>query len=265
MPISVVFTDLDGTLLDLNGQLNAEAEAALIRLRDSGIPVCPVTSKTAAELRPFLAWLGMPWPAGFENGAGVLFPDGSTQLLESAVPACVLNQIAVEIRTREQIPLRTIWELTDEELRLLTGLPLSALAAARDRQATAPLLLDERGEAALSRALPADRALTLIRGNRFLHLQGKHDKATVLDRLLSVAPVQRPGHTVACGDSPNDISMLAAADIPVIIPSARGPHPALLERFPTAAVAPYPHGKGWAAAITPLLDGKIEHGYVKPT
>lgn len=257
MRISILFTDLDGTLLDLDGQICSEAEAGLRRLAAAGVPVCALTSKTVAELRPLLDQLGLRAPAGFENGAGILFPGGSTQLFDRAVPAWVLRQIAEGIRRKTGAPLRTLWELTDQELEELTGLHRASLPATRDRLATAPLLVEEAFDQVLAEALPSDRAVTLVRGNRFLHLQGSHDKATALSRLLTVVS-RPPGLTVACGDSPNDSPMLAAADIRVIIPALRGPHPCLVREFPAAAVAPYPHGKGWAAAVTLLLDGKIE-------
>lgn len=258
MRISIIFTDLDGTLLDLDGQISPEAQEGVIRLESLGIPLCPLSSKTVAELAPLVGRVGLSSPAGFENGAGILFPGGSTQLFDRAVPAGVLSHIAEEMRVKTGAPLRTLWELTDQELHDLTGLPTPNLPAVRERLATAPLLVDEKWDPALAEALPSERALTLVRGNRFLHLQGSHDKGTAIGRLLTA--ITRPsGLVVAFGDSPNDIPMLAAADIRVVIPSARGPHPSLIEQFPAAAVAPYPNSKGWAAALALLLDGRMEY------
>ncbi|RPJ86769.1 MAG: HAD-IIB family hydrolase [Acidobacteria bacterium] len=258
MRISILFTDLDGTLLDLDGDISHEAESGLARLATLGVPVCALTSKTAAELSPLLGHLRISSPAGFENGAGILFPGGYPQLSDRAVPAWVLRDIADGLRRKTGAPLRTIWELTDHELGALTGLSASHFPAVRERLASAPLLVEEKWDQALAEALPPERSLTLVRGNRFLHLQGSHDKGTVVNRLLAAVP--RPsGFVVACGDSPNDIPMLEAAEVRVIIPSALGPHPSLIERFPGAIVAPYPHGKGWAGAIDLLLNGTTEH------
>jgi len=258
MRLSIICTDLDGTLLDLDGQISPEANEGVMRLESLGVPLCPLSSKTVPELTLLLGQLGLSSPAGFENGAGILFPGGSVQMFDIAVPAWVLRRIAEEIRTKTGASLRTLWELTDEELHELTGLPSSNLPAVRGRLATAPLLVDEKWDQALAEALPSERGLTLIRGNRFLHLQGSHDKGTAVNRLLT-AITRPPGLVVAFGDSPNDIPMLAAADIRVVIPSNHGPHPSLIEQFPAAAVAPYPHSRGWAAALTLLLDGKMEY------
>ena len=46
MKVRAIFTDLDGTLLEPDGSLRAEAFAEIQRLNAGGIPVCLVTSKT---------------------------------------------------------------------------------------------------------------------------------------------------------------------------------------------------------------------------
>jgi mannosyl-3-phosphoglycerate phosphatase len=92
----------------------------------------------------------------------------------------------------------------------------------------------------------------LVRGNRFLHLHGRHDKADVVPALLArVAP--GGGTIVGCGDAPNDLGLLRRCDIAVIVPGTHGPHPELSRRLPRALVAPHPHGRGWAAALEQLL------------
>ena len=53
----VVFTDLDGTLMDHDSYDVAPAKAALQALAARSIPVVPVTSKTRTELEPLMARL----------------------------------------------------------------------------------------------------------------------------------------------------------------------------------------------------------------
>jgi mannosyl-3-phosphoglycerate phosphatase len=95
----------------------------------------------------------------------------------------------------------------------------------------------------------------LVRGNRFLHLQGCHDKADVVEMILQLLG-ERPGTVVALGDAPNDAGLLAAADLAVVIPSIQGPHPGLTARFPGALVAPRPHGLGWADVVGAMLEAR---------
>jgi len=253
--IRLILTDLDGTLLEPDGILVGDAAAALVALAAAEVPVCPITSKTAAELTPIMERLRLTTPAGFENGAGVRHRDGATELLPSAVLLAELLDAVDSLRRDSGAPARTLLELGDEELAALTGLGPSAVAAARVRQATLPLLVDGRWDEALRAALPAQPRLRLIRGNRFLHLQGDHTKAASASRVGELAGGAN-GAVVACGDAPNDAELLAAADVAVIVPGRDGPHPELLRRLPHALVAPQPHGRGWAVAVTALLAGK---------
>ncbi len=255
----IVLTDLDGTLLEADGSACAEAKSALALLRELAIPVCAVTSKTAGEVGAILRELGVTSPAAVENGAGVLLADGRGEPRPEAVPVATLMAEAERLRAATGAPLRTLLELSDAELGALTGLSGTALAAARDRRATLPLVVDPRWDGAIRAALAAYPPMSVLRGNRFLHLQGRHDKASAVPRLLELAH-PGPGVTVALGDSPNDAGLLEAADVAVIVPGVAGPHPELVRRFPAARVAALPHGRGWAAAVRGLLAADRDGG-----
>jgi mannosyl-3-phosphoglycerate phosphatase len=252
MRIRAVLTDLDGTVLEPDGSVCAEVRAVLAELATLSVPVCPLTSKTAPEVRAIVENLGLDAPSSFENGAGVLRRDGVVELQPAAVPLADLLRASVRLRTVTGAPLRTILELSDEELGALTGLHGPQLAAARERQATLPLVLDPRWDDTIREALPARPPMLAVRGNRFLHLQGRHDKGAAIPRLIELS-CGREGATITCGDAPNDAELLAAGDVAVIVPGAAGPNPDLLRRFPHARVAPLPHGRGWAASVRELL------------
>jgi mannosyl-3-phosphoglycerate phosphatase len=250
--IRAVFTDLDGTLLEPDGSVCDEVLAVLCELRDARVPVCPLTSKTAAELGPIMAMLGLATPAGLENGAGVLLAEDRVELHRAAVPVEELVASLMRARAETGAPVRTILELRDDELSVFTGLRDGALSAARARQATLPLVVEDSWDDTLRTALVPSRPLRLIRGNKFLHLQGDHDKVTVLPQLIELLG-GNSGVMVACGDSPNDTQLLAQADVPVIVPGRDGPHPELTRVVRHARVAPLPHGRGWAASLRHIL------------
>jgi mannosyl-3-phosphoglycerate phosphatase len=246
--IRAIFTDLDGTLLEPDGSLCAEALEEINRLKDRGIPVCLVTSKTSVEVVDLLTRLRLMTPAGFENGAGVILPDGSMVLEPTAIPIVELRDHAAELRTRSGAPLRTLNEIDDAQLQLLTGLPRRALRAVRERRATLPLFVDSEWDGHLRESMPASPPMRLQRGNRFLHLQGNHDKTSVMKRLLTLLP-RREGAVVSFGDSPNDLELLMEAEVAVIVPSADGPSQDLVGSIPGAHIAPRPHGRGWVMAV----------------
>lgn len=250
MKLRAILTDLDGTLLEPDGTLHPEAAAVVRALTDRSIPLLPVTSKTAAEVAWWLEELGLAGPGGFENGAGLVDLVRGPRLAPHAVPLESLRSVAEDLRRATGVPVRTLEELADAELSALTALTGEALARARARLATLPLAVDEAWDDALRGVAPAH--VRLVRGNRFLHLQGHHCKADLVPALLAAAAGE--GVVVACGDAPNDRELLRAGQLAIVVPSRQGPHPALLAALPDARVAPAPHGRGWAAAVAHLLD-----------
>ena len=135
-----------------------------------------MSSKTAAEVALLLESVGVDPPAGCENGGVVAWPGGEVEVLDGAVPVAELRRVAVALRESTGAPLVTFDELTDSQLERLTGLRGTKSVAARSRQATLPLRVDRHWDQPLRAALPRARRLRLVRGNRFLHLQGDHDK-----------------------------------------------------------------------------------------
>jgi predicted mannosyl-3-phosphoglycerate phosphatase (HAD superfamily) len=146
--------------------------------------------------------------------------------------------------------VQTLDDLSDRDLSSLVGLVGDDLDRMRQRQATLPLLVDERWDDAL-RAVASPEVL-LVRGNRFLHLQGQHRKADVMAGLLATTPGD--GVVLTFGDAPNDLELLRCGDVAVIVPSASGANQALRKALPAAVIAPGPHGLGWAAVVQQLLD-----------
>ncbi|GBC79406.1 Glucosyl-3-phosphoglycerate/mannosyl-3-phosphoglycerate phosphatase [bacterium HR09] len=247
-PTPVVLTDLDGTLLEPDGQILPEVLDFLLTLKEAGVTVCPVTSKTPAELAYLLDRWGLALAAGFENGAGVRLANGQLELQPKAVPVTRLEEILTLLREKTGLFVRSVSDLEDHELAAITGLPAEQIPATRKRLASLPLVVEPRWDVLLQAALPQDPPVRLLRGNRFLHLQGPHGKAEVVPQLLKL--MGHPcGPVVACGDSPNDEELLAAATVQVIVPASQGPHPGLCQRFPSALIPGEPHGRGWVEAL----------------
>lgn len=66
----IVFTALDGSLLDPRTFSNEAAKASLRRLDAAGVPVVPVTTRTFAEARPLAEQLDLEGPIVIESGGG---------------------------------------------------------------------------------------------------------------------------------------------------------------------------------------------------
>ena len=245
----LVFSDLDGTLLDHTTYSWAPARPALDRLRALGAGLILATSKTAAEVAPLRAELGFPdWPAIVENGGGVL-PAGS----ESVGAASVYPDIRATLRA---LPggFRGFGDMTVAEVARITGLAPEAAARAKRRGFSEPGLWT--GTAAAREhflAAAARIGLHARRGGRFLTLSFGGTKA---DRMRELVRALAPAHSIALGDAPNDVEMLEAADYGVIVANRAAPP---LPTLPGEADGRIRRTKnegpeGWAAAISALLD-----------
>ena len=76
-PFHVVFTDLDGSLLDHDTYRWAEACGGPLPLSSKGVPVVMVSSKTAAEMTVLAKEMALSAPFVSENGGGIFIPEGA--------------------------------------------------------------------------------------------------------------------------------------------------------------------------------------------
>lgn len=264
----LVFTDLDGTLLDHHNYDFAPALPALQRLRDLGIPLIPTTSKTLAEVAVLNGeQLANPHPCIVENGSVLCLPPGyfgaaatddrqlGYELLRLA-PAYAAILAALAGLRRDGFRFRGFHDMSDAEVADDSGLPPAAAARARQRLCSEPLLWQD-SDAALTafRDRLAQQGLQLTRGGRYWHVMGPTSKALAMQRLCGLyrqAGLARFS-TIALGDSPNDIEMLNASDIAVIVRrpdgdtlDCRGAQQTLVTEQPGPA--------GWNTAVLQLID-----------
>lgn len=249
--VAAVLTDLDGTLLEHGGVLLPEARRAIRTARERGIPVVPLTSKTEVELRAFLADLDLGGIGGFENGGGVLGPDGIV-VSEKALVLEALVERLEELARLSGFALRPATRMTTEELVRRTGLPESRIPGMLSRRFGLPFLAPDGAGEELDRAARRIPGTRLTRGGLFWHLSGDHGKEDALETLLRSGLVARP--VAGFGDAPNDAGFLARCDVAVLVPGPSGSvDPVLRAAVPGARIAPHPAGRGWAAVLDDLL------------
>ncbi len=178
----VVFSDLDGTLLDEQYRHDA-ADATLARLRTAGIPLVLTSSKTRAEMVRMRAELAPGQPVIFENGCGIATPaaapDAEDEIERFGPDYAGLRATIDAVRTETDADFRGFGDMSDAEVAERTGLPPADAARARTREASEPGVFTG-SEAALERFRSALAAhdLRLVRGGRFLHVMPRTDKPT---------------------------------------------------------------------------------------
>ncbi len=218
----LIFTDLDGTLLDHDSYSFEAARPALDLLKARGIPVILASSKTEAEMRPIAGAIGISHPMIVENGAGVvgLGRDVSPADRYSSSPYSHLRSFLRELPKELSACFEGFGDWDVAHVSEETGLPLPAAELARQRHFSEPgrFTGTEAQREAFIGLLDA-RGFTAVQGGRFFTLMPKTSKAERMAEV--VAHYQRrvadPVRTVALGDAPNDLAMLEAADCGIII------------------------------------------------
>ncbi|MDY6943837.1 MAG: HAD-IIB family hydrolase [Pseudomonadota bacterium] len=259
----IIFTDLDGTLLDHHDYSFEPARAALERIRAAGFPLIINSSKTLAEIVSIRSALQNTDPFIVENGGAIVSPPGMCP--DASRPYVIetlgadhetIRRVLQSLRADEGFRFRGMSDMTTSEVAELTGLSLDEAAKAKDRLCSEPLVWED-SQAARVRftALIEAQHLRLVQGGRFLHVMGDTDKAIAMEKLTARYRESEPDKeiiTVALGDSPNDSAMLDVADIAVVIPAANG-----TQLKPGAREVIYPSAPGptgWNQAMNPLLD-----------
>lgn len=267
---TLVFTDLDGTLLNHDDYSWQAAAPALEELRRRGIPVILVSSKTDQEMLALRRELGNEDPLVCENGSLILIPEALLEPLGvDADERSISDGYYYDYRgvAREQI-LQVLNDLksdyrftgfawmTTEEIAQYTNLSEQTAELAGERKASEPIIWrDEAEELEAFQAELANNKLRLLKGGRFYHVMGQCDKGDAVRSLQKRYEHYfraRP-YTIALGDSPNDLDMLRQVDVPVIIPHKDGTH-LKHEMLKNVVIAPKEGSEGWNASILALIE-----------
>ncbi len=252
----LVFSDLDGTLLDHETYSFAPAKPALDRLKSLNIPLILASSKTETEMRALRDALSLETPMIVENGAGIAGLEGDT----SGRPCyneirSLLNKMPASLRKHYQ----GFGDWSVGEIEERTGLTRDAAERAAERQFSEPGVWDgTEADLALFEELLSEAGFMAVRGGRFTTIMPKTSKGEAMAKIaahFAGAPSEK-AVKIALGDGANDIVMLEAADHGVIIANpANKPMPLLVgEREGKIRRSSLAGPHGWNEMINALLD-----------
>jgi mannosyl-3-phosphoglycerate phosphatase family protein len=228
-PSLLIFTDLDGTLLDAQTYDFSPALPALNLIRSLKIPLILVSSKTRAEIEDLSKRLSLEAPFVVENGGGVFFP-GTFSLPEDQDYRqiegykLVLTGGPIDEVLTKAIPLKREYdytgfsEMSTRAIAEQTGLSLREAGLAARREFDEPILLKSPVHREMFCKKANDLGLECVEGGRFIHLFIGGDKGKAVRIVLSVyTRLWGPVFSIGLGDSPNDFPMLDAVDKPVMM------------------------------------------------
>jgi mannosyl-3-phosphoglycerate phosphatase len=263
----VIFTDLDGTLLDLETYSYDRALPSIEYLRSQEVPIVFCSVKTRAEQEVYRKELQINDPFIVENGGAVFIPRGyfrfhfdyhkaedGYSVIELGIPYRRIREVLAQIRDETGVSFRGFGDMSAQEVASLTGLDLEAARRAKAREYDETVNLEVTPEE-LNRFLDAIRktGLNYTFGSRYHDVTGPNDKGKATRILIDLFS-RKSGQikTIAIGDSLNDLPMLSAVDIPFLVQKPAGtweeidiPH---LRRL--KGIGP----EGWARAVEEITE-----------
>jgi len=232
----VLFTDLDGTLLDLYSYSCEQVRDSVNKLQEADISIVFCSSKTWAEQAYYLDELELKEPAIVENGSGIFFP-------EKSALASLISTKTIRLHDRQVLPLgqtygkvlKALQEASAqhypnlkfyanqsvEEISAITKLDFEGAQKARSRDFSETIFNADAASVDYARFKNAveSTGFQCIPGSKYITItDNRSDKGRAVKSLLRLYK-RRYGKVISygAGDSLNDLPMLKVVDFPYLV------------------------------------------------
>lgn len=265
----IIYTDLDGTLLDHDTYSYEDAKPALKLLKEHNIPIIFCTSKTRAEIEVIRKELNLNYPFISENGGAIFIPKDyfdflydyskivdQYKVIELGTAYPKLREILTKIRNITKVNLLGFGDMDAESISKECGIDLETAKLAKKREYDeAFCVIDPKVNQTIFTDLISYHGLNFTKGGRFYHIMGNNDKGKGVTILSDLYKKQFKNiKTVGLGDSLNDVPMLQAVDIPILVQKQNGKHDPSMENINEKIIKIDGIGPvGWNKAIFKLL------------
>jgi len=263
----LVFTDLDGTLLDHETCSFEPALPAIKTLKEKNIPLVFCTSKTRAEIEEVRLQLHNTHPFISENGGAIFVPknyffhkfkftreDSNYFIVELGTPYKKIREAFNQMRLLFPKKLKGFGDLSSKEVAHLCGFSLDQGKLAKKREYDEPFILENEATKEAIQEIAGRSNLNISRGGRFYHLIGQNDKGKAVLMLRDIYKVKSKNlKTIALGDSFNDLPMLKVVDFPILVKKPDGSYDPSV-KLDNITLASGAGPTGWSDALLKLLD-----------
>jgi mannosyl-3-phosphoglycerate phosphatase len=234
-PRHLIFTALEGALIDARTDSFAGAEEALSELDRRKIPYILLTSRTRAEIEPLRRKLGHNHPFVTENGGGIFFPDGYFNLripgavrvsrylsIAQGEPYAEVCEALDDIAEECAVGVAGFHHMSGREIAENSGLRPRDAELARDREFDEPFYFTSADEKAITRFVETarGRGYDARRAETFWHFSSKCDPARAVRTLGGL--FRDASHTklrlIGIGATDADLRWLAAVNQAVLLP-----------------------------------------------
>jgi mannosyl-3-phosphoglycerate phosphatase family protein len=233
---NVVFTDIDGTLIDIFSGKYGETDKLISMLKADNIPVILCSAKTRAEQNKIRSDLGLTDPFIVENGGAIIIPkhyfdfqldiDQSKLKEEEDYSIIQLGKSTREIRTKLaeiknklKIEFRGVADVSIEELSRLATMPIDYAKRMSEREYGETILQIRESDIITFMTCVEEMGMRVLHGGRFFDITIGTDKGQAVSILIDLFKKKYRDHVkfFGIGDSANDASMLKLMDVPMLV------------------------------------------------
>jgi mannosyl-3-phosphoglycerate synthase len=262
----VVFTDLDGTLLHPVSYSYAAALDSVRRLQEARIPIVFCSAKTMAEQQVYRQELSVKDPFVIENGAAIVVPKDYFRfpfsfsriiddyfVIELGVPYEEVRNRLRMLNEERKAKVTFFGDLSTEEVSKVTGLNLLMAGLAKQREYSETVIIEgDRKHLESTLATIKESGLSYTFGGKFYEVYLGGDKGKAVKILTELFKLNFGDvYTTGIGDSLNDVEMLAAVDLPILVQKMDNRWNKLNVRKLRRVTGIGP--EGWAKAVSELL------------
>ena len=220
----LIFTDLDGSILDRDTFKFDQIKQYMKKLLNSGVLIIPNSSKTESEIIEFNQELGENLAYISENGSvinglNILNSNFPNKIILSREKEELIDIFKNKVPENLQRKCKFISNLNKTDQISIFGLNENKLKNALKRKYTEPFLFEgsKREKTDLLKILKK-KSLTMQEGGRVINLCDNVNKVKSMNKILRIyKKIESYIKVIAVGDNYNDLDMLKNSDLPCLV------------------------------------------------
>jgi mannosyl-3-phosphoglycerate phosphatase family protein len=269
----ILFTALEGCLLDARTGSSAAAQAGIDELERRAVPWVIFSGLTRAEMDPIRRKLGHSGPFVTEHGGGLFVPQGyfpvriegqersgNFQMLALGKPYGETAAALEELAEEAGVSVVGVSQMNLRETERNTGFTQREAEQFRLRDFEEPFFFAGASDGEIARfvALAKKKGYHAKPGTPFWHFSSLPDAGAAARRLAQLyrasAPARRQSQIVAIGEGSEDAGMLSAADRGILLTAGdaadQSENSGASRRFEQAQIS---DAYGWSEVVLEVL------------
>ena len=234
----VIFTDIDGTLLDARfPDINKMKKLVENAIRND-IHLILCSSKTQLEQDKIKSMIDLHEPYIVENGGATIIPKDyfkksritpsktlqKNYIIETGAPAYRIRSLLKEIRIKHGLKFEGVSDLSPLELSSIIKLPQDYAKRMIRRKYSETIVRMDNNDINKFVNFIEKAGLKMIPGGQFFDITLGNDKGTGVKILIDIFRKEYENNVIffGIGDSKNDESMLSLMDLPLLVQKSNG-------------------------------------------